>query len=44
MDRRPSPWGQGVTVNQYIYAQDTSYAGQQRAAERNMRILARARR
>ncbi len=31
----------GVVVNQYIYANETSYAGQQKAAAKNFRLIAR---
>jgi hypothetical protein len=33
--------GSSVTVIQYIYAKDTSYAGQQKEAARNFRLIAR---
>ena len=31
----------GVVVNQYIYANETNYAKQQREAEKNFRLIAR---
>ncbi|MCM1297173.1 MAG: hypothetical protein NC311_16655, partial [Muribaculaceae bacterium] len=36
-----SPAAGGVVVNQYIYANETSYAGQQKAAAKNFRLIAR---